>query len=278
VGTTNRTRLSDYEKALGPATAMLLKVHPSNYRVVGFTHEATVEELAPLARRHGVPLMVDQGSGYLRAPAGSAVRDEPTVGEFLDHGADLVTLSGDKLLGGPQAGIAVGRPDLIETLRRSPMYRVLRLDKTAVAGLEATLEAWTRGTEAEDVPVVRMITETPERLAQRAESLAKRLSERLGGSARVEVVGGASRAGGGSAPGEDLPTTLVRLAMAGQAGEGSVTSWEEALRAAPVPVIARVREDALWLDPRTIDAEEEDELIDTVARARAGITDPSGCA
>ena len=214
-------------------------------------------------------------SGYLRAPAGSAVRDEPTVGEFLDQGADLVTFSGDKLLGGPQAGIAVGRRELIDRLRRSPMYRVLRLDKTTVAGLEATLEAWTRGTEAEDVPVVRMITENPERLASRAESLAKRLSGRLGESARVDVMAGASRAGGGSAPGEDLPTTLVRLVPSGDAG---VASWEAALRAGPLPVIARVREDALWLDPRTIDPGEEDDLIEAVARARAGLTDPSGCA
>jgi L-seryl-tRNA(Ser) seleniumtransferase len=277
VGTTNRTRASDYEKALGPATALLLKVHPSNYRVVGFTQEATVEDLAALARGRGLPLMVDQGSGYLRAPAGSAVRDEPTVGHFLAAGADLVTFSGDKLLGGPQAGIAVGRSDLIERLRRSPMYRVLRLDKATVAGLEATLEAWARGTEAEDLPVLRMITASPDSLASRASSLARRLAARLGSSARVDTMAGASRAGGGSAPGEDLPTTLVRLVWAGADAPG-VPAWEAALRAAPVPVIARVHEDALWLDPRTIDPAEEDELIEMVARARAGITDPSGCA
>jgi L-seryl-tRNA(Ser) seleniumtransferase len=279
VGTTNRTRMSDYEKALGPDTALLLKVHPSNYRVVGFTQEAPVEDLAALGRRHGIPLMVDQGSGYLRAPAGSAVRDEPTVGRFLEAGADLVTFSGDKLLGGPQAGIAVGRRDLIERLRRSPMHRVLRLDKTAVAGLEATLEAWARGTEAEDLPVLRMITASPESLARRAASLAQRLAARAGSAVRVDTVAGASRAGGGSAPGEDLPTTLVRLAEAAPGTGGSgVTVWEAALRAADVPVIARVQDDALWLDPRTIDPAEEEELIETVARACAAVTDPSGCA
>ena len=266
VGTTNRTRLSDYEKAMGDGTGLILKVHPSNYRIVGFTSEASIPELAALGRQRGVPLVVDQGSGYLRPLPATGLRDEPTVQEVLSQGADLVTFSGDKLLGGPQAGVAVGRPGLIEAMRRCPMYRVLRLDKTTLAALEATLDAYLRGVEQEEIPVLRMLAASPGELAARAASLARRLAKRLASTARVEVEEGASRAGGGSGPAEDLPTTLVSLRPARAGGEG-VTAWEVSLRGAAVPVIARVRDDALWLDPRTVDPSEEEDLIESVATA-----------
>ncbi len=277
VGTTNRTRLSDYEKALGPDTALLLKVHPSNYRIVGFTMEATTGDLAGLARSRGIPLIVDQGSGYLKPIAGARLGDEPTVEQFLSQGADLVTFSGDKLLGGPQAGIAVGRPDLIERMRRSPLYRVLRLDKTTLAALESTLQAYLMGVERDDVPVLRMILASREDLTRRAEAIAARLAELLDPQGLADVVEGASRTGGGSAPELDLPTSLVRL-RPGAAGP-AVAAWEAWLRHAPVPVVARVREDALWLDPRTVDPSEEDDLVQGVAWAmERAIRDPNGCA
>jgi len=268
VGTTNRTRLSDYAAAIGPRTALVLKVHTSNYRIVGFTQEAGVAELAGLARERKIPLMVDQGSGCLRDLSSAGVRDEPAVSKILEEGADLVTFSGDKILGGPQAGIAVGRRDLIETMARNPLHRALRLDKMTIAALEATLDAWARGAEAEEIPGMRMILASRGTLRARAEGLRGALDAALRAAAVVDVVDGESRVGGGAAPMESLPTALVRIRPSAETGDPS--QWAARLRGGAIPVIAMVREDALLLDPRTIEPHEESIVIEAlrdVARA-----------
>ncbi|HKY33138.1 MAG TPA: L-seryl-tRNA(Sec) selenium transferase [Candidatus Polarisedimenticolia bacterium] len=266
VGTTNRTRLEDYEQAIGPRTALLLKVHTSNYRIVGFTSEAGVAALAGLAAARGLPLLVDQGSGLLRRLAPGPPLEEPSVEEILAQGAGVVTFSGDKLLGGPQAGLAVGRPELIETMRRSPLYRVLRLDKMSIAALEATLDAYARGSERDELPVLGMILQDAEALRRRAEQVAGRLAPPLEGAGRVTVEPGASRVGGGAAPGEDLPSWLVAIRPPEGRG-GGVAGWEAALRAGEPAVVARVQDNALLLDLRTVAGAEQDDLVAAVVSA-----------
>ena len=265
VGTTNRTRLSDYAGAIGPSTGLVLKVHTSNYRIVGFTEETGVAELSALARERGIPLMVDQGSGCLRSLSAAGVRDEPTVAAILEQGADLVTFSGDKLLGGPQAGIAVGRRDLIAAMSRNPLHRALRLDKMTIAALEATLDAWARGAEAIEVPGMRMILASRETLRERAEHLRAALEGPLGDAARVDVIEGESRVGGGAAPMEALPTALVRIRPL--AAHGTPGLWAERLRAHSIPVIAMVRDEALLLDPRSIEPYEETTVVEALRAA-----------
>ncbi len=265
VGTTNRTRLSDYEEAVGPGTGLLLKVHRSNFRVVGFTEEVEVVALSDLARRRGIPLMVDQGSGTLIDLAPAGIRDEPTVASVLEAGADIVTFSGDKILGGPQAGIAVGRQNLIDAMVANPLYRALRLDKMTIAALEATLDVYVRGTQTQAIPVLRMIFADAASIGSRARAFADRLAPRLPEGHAVTLVEGVSRVGGGAAPAEDLPTTLVRI-RPGRAGRlPTAARWEEALRKAPHPVVARIQEDALVIDLRTVEPEREDDLVEMLS-------------
>ncbi len=264
VGSTNRTRIGDYAAACGASTGMILKVHTSNYRIVGFTEETGIPALADLARRHGCPLMVDQGSGCLRDAAVAGVREEPTVEEILRQGADLVTFSADKMLGGPQAGLAVGRPELVDRMTTNPLFRALRLDKLAMAALEATLDLWARGEEAEEIPTWRMILTSREEIARRAEALRERLVRRLGEAVHVDLRDGASRVGGGAAPMQDLPTVLIRLRPA-EKGIGAA-AWEERIRGGDPPVIACVRDEALLIDPRTVDPDEESDLVEAIAR------------
>jgi L-seryl-tRNA(Ser) seleniumtransferase len=241
VGTTNRTRGGDYESAVGPETALILRVHQSNFRVVGFAERPELRELAQIARRAGVPLVDDLGSGSL-APFG----DEPVVSESLDGGADLVTFSGDKLLGGPQAGIVCGRGELVARLRRHPLQRALRPDKLTLAALEGTLLLYGEPERAvHEVPALRMLREPLESVRARAERLAS-----LVGGAVVDTV---ARAGGGALPLHDLPSAGVELEP-----ELAVR-----LRAAEPPVIAIVRGDRTVLDCRTI----ADEEVDVVAAA-----------
>jgi L-seryl-tRNA(Ser) seleniumtransferase len=264
VGTTNRTRLADYEQAIGPQTGLILKVHPSNYRIVGFTQEVDAAELAELAGRHGLKLMVDQGGGNLMDLAEAGIKNEPTVASILRRGADLVTFSGDKMLGGPQAGIVVGDRKVVELMRKSPLYRVLRLDKMTLAALEATLDAYVKGTEREELPVPRMIFATREQIGARARHLAEALRSRLGAGHEVDTVQGVSRVGGGAAPVEDLETVLVRVRPTHLARH-DVVQWEDGLRGADLPVIARIQDDAILLDLRTVDPREESDLIETLA-------------
>jgi L-seryl-tRNA(Ser) seleniumtransferase len=245
VGTTNRTRAADYERALGPESALLLRVHQSNFRLVGFTERPRLRELAEVARRHGVPLVDDLGSGAL-VPVG----DEPTPGGSLREGADLVSFSGDKLLGGPQAGIVVGRADLVERLRRHPLQRALRADKLTLAALEGTLAlAVAPGMRAE-IPVLRMLDEPLGRVRARA--------ERLAGLVGGEVEETVARVGGGALP-------LAELASAACAVEESLA---EPLRRGEPPVVAIVRDGRTLLDCRTLTDAEVDEVAAAVLAAR----------
>ncbi len=246
VGTTNRTRAADYERAIGPQTAVLLRVHPSNYRIVGFTERPAAAELAAVARRHGVPLVDDLGSGML-LPFG----DEPTASAALAAGADLVCFSGDKLLGGPQAGILAGRADLVERLRRHPLQRALRADKLTIAALEGTLSLYLDPAQAlREVPVLRMLTEDAALVRARAE----RLAAAVGGEVEETV----ARAGGGALPLAELPSyaCAVEEQLAARLRDGDP------------PVVGMVRDGRCLLDCRTLTDAEADEVAAAVLAAR----------
>lgn len=247
VGTTNRTHLSDYASAISPESAVIVRAHPSNFRVVGFTETVPLDELAALARERGLLVLDDLGSGALLDTSAFGLAREPTAQDSLRAGADLVLFSGDKLLGGPQAGIIVGRTDLIERLRRHPLARAIRADKLALAALDATLEHYRRGEALERVPVWRMISLPLEAIRARAERWADAVSG--------EIVRAESTIGGGSLPGETLPTWAFAPRVT-QPNEAAAR-----LRQADPPVIARVAEDRLLLDPRTVLPEQDDTLI-----------------
>jgi len=248
VGTTNRTRAADYERAIGPDTAVLLRVHQSNFRVVGFTEQPKLEELAAVAQRHGLPLVDDLGSGALSPSNNLLLGDEPTARESLAAGAQLVCFSGDKLLGGPQAGIVVGRADLVERLRRHPLQRALRADKLTLAALEGTLALYLDAPER--IPVERMLGEDTALVRARAE----RLAQLVGGEVEETV----ARAGGGALPLVELPSfaCAVEEALAAK------------LRATDPPVVAVVRDGRTLLDCRTIADEEVDEAARAVIACR----------
>ncbi len=249
VGTTNRTRAADYRAAIGPRTAMLLRVHPSNFRIEGFTERPTLEDMVRTAREGEVTLVEDLGSGCLvEGTAG-----EPTVQQSVAAGVDLVCFSGDKMLGGPQAGIIVGRRALVQRLQQHPLMRALRVDKLTLAALEATLIEYRAGRATASVPVVRMLTTNAELIEMRAQQLAAHLH-----AARwqVALMSGVSAVGGGSAPGIALDTVLVAI----EHPQWSAAALEEKLRALEPPVIARIENDRVVLDLRTV-FEEQDALL-----------------
>jgi L-seryl-tRNA(Ser) seleniumtransferase len=262
VGTTNRTHFKDYAGAIGPDTALLLKVHTSNYRVVGFTSQVPARELVELGRERGIPVMEDLGSGCLVDLRPYGFPHEPTVQETVAQGVDLVTFSGDKLLGGPQAGIVVGRGDLVERLKKNPLNRALRIDKLTLAGLEGTLYAYEAGTALETIPALRMLTE-PVRLVRRR---ARRLLGLIPSEAReaigASIVEEMAQVGGGALPTVELPTAAVALGSAGRSAE----SLDRALRSGSPPVIGRIADDRLLLDCRTILPSEIPILASAVAR------------
>ena len=248
VGATNRTHLKDYASAIGPETGLLLKVHTSNYRVVGFTAAVSSRELVELGRERGIPVMEDLGSGSLLDLRPYGFPYEPTVPEVVASGVDLVSFSGDKLLGGPQAGIVVGRTAAIERLAKNPLNRALRIDKFTIAALEATLYAYEAGDALETIPTLRLLTEPLSRIRGRARALLRRLpaeAQRRLGAALIETT---SQVGGGALPTVELPT--VALALGGP--ERTPQALDEALRAAQPPVLGRVADDRLLLDLRTI--------------------------
>jgi L-seryl-tRNA(Ser) seleniumtransferase len=252
VGTTNRTYVEDYTAAIGERTAAILRVHSSNFRVIGFTHEAEPGELAALAHRHGLLLVDDLGSGCLLDTRAFGLAAEPRVQESLAAGADLVCFSGDKLLGGPQAGLIAGRAPLIAQLKRHPLARALRLDKATIAALNATLLHYVREEAPTEVPVWRMIATPLADLERRARAWAGA----LGASASVQP--GESAVGGGSLPGATLPTCLLALASP------DPTALAAVLRAQHPPVIARIERDLVLLDPRTVDPEQDNQLVEAV--------------
>jgi L-seryl-tRNA(Ser) seleniumtransferase len=247
VGTTNRTRAADYERAIGPDTALLLRVHQSNFRVVGFAEQAAVSELAAVARRHALPLVDDLGSGVLVELAG-----EPSVRESLAAGADLVCFSGDKLLGGPQAGVVVGRGELVERLRRHPLQRALRADKLTLAALEGTLVLYLDPQRAlAEIPVLRAVREPVDAVRARAQ----RLATLVGGSVEETV----ARVGGGALPLAELPSFACAVEE----------ELAEPLRAGEPPVVAVVRDGRTLLDCRTLTDRDVEEAAAAVAAARA---------
>ena len=263
VGTTNKTRLSDYEGALAAGTAqVLLKVHPSNFKVVGFTEEVPLAELAALARRHGVPVLCDLGSG---APDGDGPwpPDYPTAAGTAGL-ADVMCFSGDKLLGGPQAGILAGRKEYIDRLRSDPLARALRIDKLSLAALEVTLRAWTDPERRAALPGPAMLSAGLAQLRPRAEALAGRLAPLCAGWCAVRAVESAGEAGGGALPGVALPGAAVELRPA----DGDAEALERALRAHCPPILGRLHRGALLLDVRTLLPGDEEEIV----RALAGRT------
>jgi L-seryl-tRNA(Ser) seleniumtransferase len=264
VGTTNRTHLADYENAINEKTRVLLRVHPSNFKVTGFTDKPSLEELVALSKRSGLPLVEDLGSGCLVDLSEHGV-SEPTVKQSIEAGVSVVMFSGDKLLGGPQAGIIAGKKELIARVRRYPLFRALRVDKLTIAALEATLGAYLRGAW-DEIPTMRMIRMRAQELKRRAENFIRELRPELPlDEVEIEVADGASLAGGGSTPSQSLPTKIIRIASA----RYSATKLEQRLRRAPagVSVIARVEDECLILDLRTVFPEQEPLLIKTLAAA-----------
>jgi L-seryl-tRNA(Ser) seleniumtransferase len=262
VGTTNRTRLSDYERALTERTRLVLRVHPSNYRIVGFTSAPALSELARLAHERNLLFYEDAGSGALLDLSTHGLAGEPVIRESVARGADVVTFSGDKLLGAAQAGLVVGRREVVERLRRHPLYRALRADKLALAALEATLDSYRRGEAAREVPALRMLAATRGEIERRVRAFSRRLRPRLAeGALTFEIVEGESAIGGGSAPTAHPPTVLLALTH----DSLTASALEERLRRAAPPVIARILDDRVVIDLRTVPEDEEAELLDALA-------------
>jgi len=253
VGTTNRTRIGDYERAINERTRLLLRVHRSNFEITGFTEQPSLEELVELARQKNVPLVEDLGSGALFDLTSVGIGGESGVLDSLRVGVDVVTYSGDKLLGGPQAGLISGRSDLVIRMRSNSLFRALRVDKLTYAALETTLLAYVKR-DHDAIPVLRMMRITKDKIAQRAERLAQNLRPpRL----KLELLDGESVVGGGAAPSAVLPTKLVAITHAGLSADDLCAR----LRAADPPVIARVEDGRVLVDLRTVLPEQEEQLI-----------------
>jgi L-seryl-tRNA(Ser) seleniumtransferase len=242
VGTTNRTRLEDYRRAIGPNTRLIMRVHPSNYRIVGFASSPAVAELASLARESGLPLYEDAGSGQL---IDLGIFDEPIVREIVERGVDVVSFSGDKLLGSVQAGLIVGRREIVSRLRKHPLYRALRSDKIRLAALEATLVSHQKEVADVEVPVIQMLSLSVEEVEQRAKGVIEGLD---GNSVKFELIGGESTLGGGAGPTSNVPTTLIAITHP----ERSAQDIEHQLRTSAPPVISRISEGKVLLDLRTV--------------------------
>ncbi|HEY76728.1 MAG TPA: L-seryl-tRNA(Sec) selenium transferase [Thermoflexia bacterium] len=260
VGTTNRTHRADYERVLQqePDVALILRAHHSNFRIVGFTAEVGIAELVDLGTTYGVPVMDDLGSGALLDTSAFGLAHEPTVQESVEAGAAVVCFSGDKLLGGPQAGIIVGKAEFVDPLKRHPLARALRIDKLCLAALQATLFHYLRGEATQEIPIWRMIAAPVAEIDRRAKRW-RRWLRRAG--IEATVVDGRSTVGGGSLPGETLPTRLLALPVSDPDGVAT------ALRAANPPVVARIEDDQLLLDPRTVLPEEEKALLRALQEA-----------
>jgi L-seryl-tRNA(Ser) seleniumtransferase len=264
IGTTNRTRVEDYRRAIGPETGLLLKVHPSNYRVEGFVESVELGELVDLGREAGLPVVHDLGSGLLRPDWLPGFPPEPSPGDSVEAGADLVTWSGDKLLGGPQAGVLVGRREAIARLRRNPLLRAFRVDKTTLAGLEATLRLYRDPARAvAEIPVLRMLAEERDSVRQRADRALQGLESPVG--VRVAVRDMTALVGGGSFPGHELPSAGWEVT------EIDAEALDAACRSGSPPLVGRVREGAYRIDFRTVLPGEEGWVRDALAAALAGL-------
>jgi L-seryl-tRNA(Ser) seleniumtransferase len=264
VGTTNRTRVADYENAINEKTRLLLRVHPSNFTLTGFTEKPEVTELISLGARRSLPVIEDLGSGCLLDLSSAGIH-EPTARESIEAGFSLVLFSGDKLFGGPQAGIIAGQKDLVAKVRRHALFRALRVDKLTITAMEATLRAYLRGAWNE-IPSQRMIRARVGEIAQRAHKLYDLIRERIRAlGAQIEIVDGNSLVGGGSTPAQSLPTKLLRVTST----RYSIADLERRLRSGPktIPVVARIEEDGLLLDLRTVFPEQEAQLMEALDAA-----------
>jgi L-seryl-tRNA(Ser) seleniumtransferase len=253
VGATNRAHVHDYENAINDQTAVLMRVHTSNYRIVGFTKEVSLPEMKALGDKYELPVIEDLGSGSLYSLQGEGLLGEPTVQEVVAQGADLVSFSGDKVLGGPQAGIIVGKKEYIDRIKKNQINRAMRIDKMTLAALEATLRLYLDMSEARrKVPTLRMVTASQESLKSKARRLADAIRTELGDVAKVGMKKGFSRVGGGAFPEYDLPGTLVTLAIDGISPE----DLREKLLDADPPLVARIEDNTFLLDPRTLTSTE----------------------
>lgn len=257
VGSTNRTRLDDYSRAMNDKTRLIMRVHPSNYRIIGFTDSPALSLLASLAHESELPLYEDAGSGVLNDLTKYGINDEPIISESIAAGADVVSFSGDKLLGATQAGLIVGRREIIDRLRKHSLYRALRVDKLCLAALEATLDAHRRGA-IEEIPALRMLALTADAIEERAKNLVAKLGRSSASTAlTATIVAGQSAVGGGSGPNVHPPTALISLKHE-RLNAGEI---EKKLRLWSPPVIARIADDQVLLDLRTVDDKEEPELL-----------------
>jgi L-seryl-tRNA(Ser) seleniumtransferase len=263
VGTTNRTRVADYAAAIGERTALLLRVHRSNFRIEGFTEQPSLADLAALGRQFTLPVVEDQGSGWLGADdPPEALRGETSVSASLTAGADLVLFSGDKLLGGPQAGLIVGRAALLDRVRKHPLMRAVRADKLAYAALEATLALWAQPARRATLPIWRMLTLPVEDIDRRAKAVASAL---VASGIRSRILDGYSTTGGGSAPESELPTRLLAVRVEGR----SAAEVERELRLGDPPIVARIEQDEVVLDLRTVSEDDDLRLAEAIRALRA---------
>jgi L-seryl-tRNA(Ser) seleniumtransferase len=257
IGTTNRTRISDYEAAIHERTRMLLRVHRSNFRITGFTERPSLEEIVALGRNYGIPTYEDLGSGCLVDLSPWGVADEPLVQHSLAAGVDLCTFSGDKLLGGPQAGVIVGRKELVDRLRRNPLMRAVRPDKLTYAALEATLRLYSRGHAPTSIPTLQMLSQSVDHIRRRAKRFLSHARRACRDRIRFQLKPGVSVTGGGSAPDSKLETILIAL----DADAKSAVEMEQQLRAFNPPIVSRIEDDQVVLDLRTVRPEEEKVLL-----------------
>ncbi len=265
VGTTNKTRIADYEAAIRPETALLLRVHPSNYRIRGFTERPGLEDMVRLARHYRLTLVEDVGSGCLVDLRAYGIVDEPVAQESLHAGVDLVCFSADKLMGGPQAGIIAGGRALVESIQRNPLMRTLRVEKLIYGALEATLSSYRTGRQFQEIPVLRMISTAPDELRNRSRRLARRLQARGLEGIRVGFFEGKSLVGGGSCPDCDLPTTLLGI----DSDKRRPDVIEGRLRAQEPAVIVRLEDDRVLIDLRTVFPEQDTALFAALCDALA---------
>jgi L-seryl-tRNA(Ser) seleniumtransferase len=264
VGTTNKTHLTDYENAVCGNTALLLKVHKSNYKIIGFTEEVQIEDLVRLGREYKIPVMADLGSGCMIDLEKYGIYGEPTVQNVIRTGADIVTFSGDKLLGGPQSGIILGRRKLIQKVQGNPLLRAVRIDKLTLASLEATfMQYLDEGKAIKEIPTLRMLTQSLDRIRQRAKKISVSLKKGISNQAAIEVIVDQSRAGGGSLPETDFPTFVVSI----KPSTISVNALEKKLREGAPPVIARIRKNTLLIDARTVQDKEVKGLVNCITSA-----------
>jgi len=264
IGTTNKAHLADYKNALCGSTAILLKVHQSNYRVIGFTQEVPIEQLVKVGKEYRIPVVADLGSGCMVDLKKYGVYGEPTVQEVVSAGADIVTFSGDKLLGGPQAGIIVGREKFIQKIQKNPLLRAMRIDKMTLASLEATFMQYLDEEKAlKEIPTLRMLTEPADMIKRRAKKILSSLKKDISGHAKLEVVPDESQAGGGSLPEINFPTFVVSIRPLNI----SVNELEKRLRLGSASVIARIKGEALLIDARTVQDGEVRDLVGCIIAA-----------